>query len=317
MNPEAAAVKTLLYLGLMLLVGGAVCSRLLAPGLVDARAPRVLRLVRAGAVLGALLVMAGALLEVAASLRAVLGHVDVALLRRYLSSTAHGEFALIRLAVAPVTAALSLVLTLPRFRGARRGVSWLLDLVLVLLSGWLLYTFSSLSHAAAMGGAAPLWADFVHLAAAALWAGPLLYLSLLGGFAEARGAATAALERLSSVGLVAVLALLLTGTYNALTHAADPPTFAGSAYGWSLWVKLALFVLVLVAAARNRFSLLPRFVAGGSGGPLLTSLRVEAVLLLLVFVATGALTTASLPHGPDASTDPFVNLARVLRWLAP
>lgn len=304
-----------MYLGLMLLPGAVVCLRLLAPALVEERAPRSLRLLRLGLLLGAVLLLAGALLEVSSTLRGVMGRVEPELYLRYLRSTRHGQLTQLRLVLVPVLLALGAAVTLPRFRsGAAATLRWPLDLALTLIGGALLYTFSLLSHAAAMGGAAPLYADLLHLLAAVLWAGPLLHLALLGGLKQAnRAAAGPALRRLSAIGLTAVLALSVTGAFNALTHASEPATFVGSAYGVSLWVKLALFALVLLAAARNRFRLLPRYLADGRGRPLVVSLRLEAVLLLALLLVTGALTTSELPHAQGASTDALENLRNILR----
>jgi len=305
----------------MTLVGGVVTSRLVAPGLV---AERGTRLVRAGLLVGAVLLMGAALLEVAVTLKGVLGRLDAELYRRYLTSTRHGEMARLRLSLAPAAALVGVALTLPPVRRAPSALRWVGGLALVALCCGLLYTFGLLSHAAAMGGAAPLWADLVHFGVAALWAGPVLYLAAIGfgagagpGSDPARAATPArrALTRVSRLGMLAVPLLLLTGAFNALTHASDPAVFAASAYGWSLWVKLLLFALVLLVAAGNAFVWLPRFLRGHDGRALLRSVRLEAVLLLALFVATGFLTTSALPHGADASTDALENLRRSLAAL--
>lgn len=301
----------------MLLLGAVVALRLLAPGLIEQRAPRSLRLLRIGMAVGALLLLAAALLEVSTTLRSVLGRVQPELFWRYLRSTRHGELTQLRLALVPAILALGLTVTLPRFRlAARAALGWPLTLALAAAGGALLYTFSLLSHAAAMGGPAPLYADLIHLLAAVLWVGPLVYLALLGGLdQEGRAGGAAALRRLSLTGLLTVLALTVTGTFNALTHASQPAKFVTSAYGWSLWVKLALFVLVLLVAASNRYRLLPRYLAGDGGAPLVASMRLEAVLLVALLLATGALTTSELPHGQEVSADALANLRHILRLL--
>lgn len=312
-------MKSVLYLGAMLLVGGIVTARLVAPAFMRVRGRRLLLL---GLALGAVLLIGGALLEVAVTLKGVLGRLDLELYRRYLGGTRHGEMALLRVAVTAATALIALALSWPRAaapnarppRGGR-AVGLVGDLTLLVLCAELLYTFSALSHAAAMGGPAPLWVDLAHLVAAALWAGPVLYLAVVGGFERARPEATAALRRLSAIGLVAVAVLFLTGAFNALTHAGDPAAFARSAYGWSLWVKLALFGLVIVLGARNRFALLPDLVEGGPARPMERSLRVEALVLLAIFVVTGALTTAVLPHSHGAGSDVLTNLLGVIEAL--
>lgn len=318
---EAAAVKSLLYLGAMLVVGGAVTARWLAPGLVQARGKR---LVTTLLLAGAVLLAGAALLDVAATLRSALGRVDGDLLQRYLATTRHGAVTRLRLALAPAVALLTVAQVwwrrplLANVPGApARWVGGLLDALLAAAALLLLYGFSSLSHAAAMGGVVPMWADLVHVCAAAAWAGPLGYLAMLRGWEGERAYAAAAFQRLSRVGLVAVAALALTGTLTALTQLGEPRTFVASAYGVSLGVKLALVLAVVVVAALNRYRHLPRFLAGGPGGPLRRAVTLEAVLLVAVFLATGALTTSALPHAADASTSAFENLRRLLELLRP
>lgn len=343
----AAALKALAYLGTMLLVGGAVCVVWLAPAMVrgesDPANARRKRLAFAALVaLGAAVLAASSVLEVANTLREVLGRVDADLVRRYLASTQHGQVVRERwLEVALVaTASIALVSWPSRGEGGRpadagtaRPPGWRLSdygrlavgAVAVCSSLLLLYGFARLSHAAAMGGAAPLGADFTHMLAAAVWAGPLGYLALFAPGAGApragvpgegaRAVFAAAMRRLSTVGALAVAVLAVTGTYNALGHVTEPAAFATSAYGTALWVKLALFALVVVVAALNRFRKLPRFLAGGPVAPLRRALRIEAALVGALLLVTGALTTAPLPHSDSGMSDAWTNLLHLIDLL--
>lgn len=317
----AATVKAAEFGGIMLLVGGSVSGLWLAPGVLRHHRRLLTLLIWIGAVLVAAL----GLVEVRLTLLDVLGRADGELFARYLRSTKHGAVVTARLWLVPLLALLTtLALRTPRpaaMGRTRQGGSgaggWAtaarpaLHLASAGVAVALLVGFSRVSHAAAMGGAAPLVADLIHLAAAAGWAGPLIYLALLPDWGE-RQEAMAALARLSAVGAAAVSALIVTGTFNVLTHLSEPTTFVRSAYGWSLWVKLALFGLVVAVAARNRFRTLPRFLRGGPVGEMRVPVRLEAALVVLLLAATGALTTSALPHGDSGPASAWQNLLRLL-----
>ncbi len=324
----AAALKASAYLGTMLLVGGAVCAMWLAPTLVggDRGAPpdgpagaagRRTRLAFGALVLlGAVVLVAASLLEVATTLREVLGRVDADLVRRYLTSTLHGRVVRERWWLAGLVAVATVALVLwPGRRRLPASARAALGAVAACASVALMYGFARLSHAAAMGGGVPLGADFIHLLAAGVWAGPLGYLALLAPGEDGRSALAAAVKRLSTVGALAVVVLAATGAYTALGHMTEPAAFARSAYGVALWVKLGLFALVVVAAALNRFRYLPRFLAGGPVAPLRSALRLEAALLAALLVATGALTTSPLPHADAAAGGAFANLLHLIDLL--
>jgi putative copper export protein len=305
--------------------------------------------------LGAVVLVAASLFEVVNTLREVLGRVDADLMRRYLASTLHGRVVRERwwqaALVAVTTTALAFWPDDHRGRSGggsgdmasahtsgreRTGTgppqlelgprSWwrrrlptlvraALSAVAACASLALMYGFARLSHAAAMGGSVPLGADFTHLLAAGVWAGPLGYLALLTPGEGGRAALAAAVKRLSSVGALAVAVLAVTGTYSALGHMAEPAAFATSPYGTALWVKLGLFALVVVAAAFNRFRHLPRFLAGGPVAPLRRALRLEAALLAALLVVTGALTTSPVPHAGGDASGALANLLHLIDLL--
>ena len=144
--------------------------------------------------------------------------------------------------------------------------------------------------------------DFVHLAAAAVWAGALPALILLlrasarEDGADARPYAVLATRRFSRWALVTVLVLSATGAVNALTHVGDVAGLVGTRYGRLLLVKLAAFALALVFAALNRRRFLPALGAAADvGRPAMKRLAraatVEALLVVVVLGVVAALGT--------------------------
>jgi len=109
-----------------------------------------------------------------------------------------------------------------------------------------------------------LAADFLHLNAAGLWLGALvplvLLLASLRRFAEDGWvpAAAAAVSRFSTLGILAVGILLVSGTINAAFLLGGMHSLIDTAYGRLLLLKVVLFAAMVSLAGVNRQSLLPR-----------------------------------------------------------
>jgi putative copper resistance protein D len=100
------------------------------------------------------------------------------------------------------------------------------------------------------------------------------------------------LTRFSTVGLVAVVAIIVGGAINTIAHSASAPALvAVSDWGQALVLKLALVAGMLLLACLNRFVLMPRLSKGeATAVPALTrSIVAEQVLGLVVLAATAAL----------------------------
>jgi len=157
-----------------------------------------------------------------------------------------------------------------------------------------------LGHAAAANDWALAATETLHLTAAAAWLGGLPPLLLLVSRAPARlGIAMA--RRFSPIALASVLVLAGTALVQAAALIGSVAGLTGTAYGEADLTKTALFAVLLVCAALNRF------VFAGSLGDrrpeearrrLRTSLRIEIALGLAVVLAAGVL--ASLPPAGEA-----------------
>lgn len=290
--------KSLLLVTAALLAGSA-----LAPALVGVAPPR--RALR-WALLGLTLALAGlTLYEVAANLRRLIGFVDGEMFLTYLQTTRHGNAAAARVGV---TLLLGALLQIRPAEG--------LALPKALLALGLLFTFSYSSHAAAMGGTGPMVVDWLHFVAVAVWLGALMAVAGSDIWTpDSHALRTEAVDRLSAIGLAAVIAMAVTGVVSTLVHLSDPPTFVGSPYARSWLVKVLIVATVIGSAAWNRVRLVPLTRKRSGTTRLRAGIGVELVLLAAVFVATGWLSTSPLPHSADAGVNAFENLLGFIEYL--
>ena len=270
----------------MLLLGAEVFRRYVGPEPALAMA----RTLRLGALLGALLLVTVSVADVTWTVTQLLGRFDPAFILEYLWSTNHGHATLLRLGLTVAVLVLSLK--------PASSTGWLAAPPGLGILG----TFSFLSHAAAMHGRPALVVDLLHFTAATLWGGAVLYTALSPMFSTvwrnepADPALTKVMGRVSSVGLVSVLTLAATGIYASVLHLTRPAELTTTPYGLALILKLALVGITLAVAGFNRWWLLPA-LKRGKVRRLGQMLRLEALLLIAVFAATGILTTRPLPHG--------------------
>lgn len=210
------------------------------------------------------------------------------------TQTALGAAWLVRLAA--LTATLLLVM-LPR-RWTNRPVL----LATSFAAGVAVATLAWAGHGAAGDGTAgtiQLTADIVHLLAAGVWIGALVAFTLLlirshamsvrknGPLEEYIAATHHALEKFSITGSIVVGLLIATGLVNSvmLVGIANALHLFSSLYGQLLAAKLALFGIMLMLAAGNRFRLTPALARARSAGNIAESL---ATLRRSLLIETGA-----------------------------
>jgi copper transport protein len=166
-------------------------------------------------------------------------------------------------------------------------------------------TTAFVSHSAALleNQATAVTVDLLHLLAAALWAGGLIYLLLTLRAARQLPPDGRAwfnyslILQFSLLAATAVGLLLLSGAYLAWLHVGSWYGLFGTLYGRVLLAKLALLLPILGAAAVNLLIFKPRLDAAletNAPTPLYGRLRrlvaLEGGLLILVILAAGALT---------------------------
>jgi len=136
-----------------------------------------------------------------------------------------------------------------------------------LLAGAYAATLAGTGHAIGDTGAdhyIHLTSDAVHLLAAGAWVGALPGLASLlkraGDVArpERFALAVSATQRFSTLGIISVSALVVTGLINAWYLVGSVPALWGTEYGRLLLWKLLIFAMMVALAAINRLSLTPR-----------------------------------------------------------
>ncbi len=161
-------------------------------------------------------------------------------------------------------------------------------------------------------------ADVVHLIAASAWVGALIPLVVLlqavGREATPIAIARTATFRFSTLGIVAVGTLLVTGGINAWYLVGSISALTGTEYGRLLLVKIALFLVMVAIAAFNLLRLTPRIAQRESASTARHTLRqlrwnagIEAAagaIVLAIVAVLGTLPPAAHRHTTYISAVP-------------
>ncbi len=258
-----ASLRFVVLAGLLMTSTGLLWGRVF-----DAEPNEILRL-RPIVWLGAGLVLLASLLSVWFALSRIFGPYALANLPAYMFGSQTGQLTMLRLG-------LLLVLL---------GVGNIFWLQLPLLAG-LLLTLSLSSHASANGTFAILM-DFVHLVAMSVWLGAVAGLAFVGN-----NNFSMRLARVSSIGVWAVFAMLLSGLVAALRHIFVVAVLTETSYGQAFILKMFLVLLVLLLAATNRFVLMPQKNLPKQA----LVLRLETLVLFFVLAASAWLGTQPPPQ---------------------
>jgi copper transport protein len=227
------------------------------------------------------------------------------------TQTTFGQIWLARMALASV---LGLILL---GRGHHCPSSW--DGIALGTGALLLFSFSATSHSAALTTLAPVAVaiDWLHFAAVTIWVGGLLQLAvLLAAFTRnAAGLASAdvrwdVVRRFGAVATSALTIVAVTGLFEALYHVGTPFNLVHTGYGLVVALKMLLIIPLVAVAGLQRTVL--RSMRGGKAirmPPLVSrmigtrrldswlasSVRVEALLAVIVIAVVGLLTSLSPP----------------------
>ena len=169
-------------------------------------------------------------------------------------------------------------------------------------------------HARVVGGVA-LASDWVHVVAASVWAGGLVFLliALWRAQSEERWQFTArAVPRFSVLAVVSIATLLTAGVVNGFLEVGSWRGLWETTYGQLLLVKVALVLPVLALGAFNNRVSVPRLRAKIASAlerrRFLVSVAVELVLAVVIVGVTAALVAE-----PPAQAQPSAETAPVSR----
>ncbi|MEU4564011.1 copper resistance protein CopC [Actinoplanes sp. NPDC023936] len=253
-----AVVRGAGYVLLALLGGGLIFLFWCWPqGLARPDARRLLRYAAAGSLACA---VASLLLQAAAVVGGSLADVgDAAGLANILGSD-YGWYVLARIGLLIIGSGLLIAASRPG-APARR----LLPAATIVLGVLLPVTWVGTGHANAGPSVFPRLADAVHLVAMTAWLGGLamMVLALLRGRATSVDESQAALSRFSRIATVAVLLLVITGSYRAIQEVGSFGALTGSPYGALLVYKIAAVGVLLWCGSMSRSLVRKRLEPGG------------------------------------------------------
>lgn len=294
-----AAVKVARYLGyagLLLVVGPVLVLSLLWPRRLSRRGPA--RLVWAGLGLVAFGTLADLWLQMPYTVGGGLFDVSGVGLGDVLGSS-FGSAHLVRLGL--LVAAVFLIRPLLSGPVGRAD-----KVILAILGGAALLTWPLAGHpAASPAPAVSVLVDAVHLGSMAVWLGGLV---MLAGFLL-RQADERELEAIMPIwsrwAAMAVAALLLAGTVQALIEVTTPEALVNTAYGRLLLAKIGLFVLVIAVAAYSR-QLVRRRTAAQRPLPVRRAVWVELAITAVVLGLSATLvqTTPARTAAADVAGTP-------------
>lgn len=248
----AIALRFGVYLDLMLLFG-LIAYPLYSVGRASPASRRGRFLPHALAMPGIALSIASFIVMTASMAGVAVAELDRETLAFVLWETGHGTAFMVQVFALLATVGLALL-----GRGARGR--WLAAAAAGVAVGSLAWT----GHAGAtegLPGALHRLSDIVHLLAASAWIGALaILLRTIAKTGAAVAEAQQALAAFAVAGSVIVGLIILTGIVNSLmiVGVAGLPLLPGTLYGQLLIAKLALFALMLMLAALNRWRLTPR-----------------------------------------------------------
>ena len=213
------------------------------------------------------------------------------------NETQFGQVCEIRLALAILLAACLAA------RGRGRLVEWLAlacAIGLAIAIAWTGHAGGTLGKV----GYLHLIADALHVVAASAWIGGLVSLVLLlwdiqhSPDASWASFAGITVRRFSTLGIVSVATLLVTGTINASILVGSFEALLVTEYGRILTLKLIAFAVMLAFASFNRLWLMPRLVSTTANQPQIDALRqltrnsaIEIALGISIFAMVGMLGT--------------------------
>ena len=149
----------------------------------------------------------------------------------------------------------------------------------------------------------PYWtipAKVLHLAAGSVWIGGLAWLVWLSRCDEA--ACRIEASRVSSVALIAVIVITLSGLLQTFFFLNTPGDLIASTYGRLVIAKMTGLAILIGFGAYNRYALLPRLDATDGARGLSRSVKMEIAVLATVILIGGFLAYEPTPPRPTTAS---------------
>ena len=157
----------------------------------------------------------------------------------------------------------------------------------------------AVGHPAAIHPFVAIPAKMIHLVSASIWLGGLVWLVWLAhcDHAACRIEAT----RVSSIALISIIAIFLSGLLQAVLFLSTPGDLIHSNYGLLVLAKLIGLAILVGFGAYNRFGLLPRLDASDGARKLARSVKQEIAIVTTVILIGGFLAYVPTPPVPQTA----------------
>ncbi|HEV7389240.1 MAG TPA: CopD family protein, partial [Gemmatimonadaceae bacterium] len=193
------------------------------------------------------------------------------------------------------------VLTLWAIALARhRKIALGLGMVCIALSG-------AVGHPAATHPFLAIPTKAVHLLSGSLWAGGLLWL-LWVARCDSKACEIEA-RRVSSIALIAVIAILLSGLIQTVLFLNTPSDLFRYDYGKLVFNKIVGLVILIGLGIYNRFRLVPRVESVDAQRKLSRSVKLEIAIMTVVILISGFLAYEPTPPVTQAALPPTTEIA--------
>ncbi len=200
-------------------------------------------------------------------------------------STTLGRIEMLRVALA--------VLTLWGIALARhRKIALVLGIGCLLVSG-------AVGHPAAIHPFIAVPTKAIHLLAGSLWLGGLLWLVWLVR-CDSKACEIEA-GRVSSIALIAVIAILLSGLIQTVLFLNAPSDLFRYDYGKLVFSKIAALVVLIGFGIYNRYKLMPSVAAVDAQRKMGRSVKLELAIITLVLMISGFLAYVPTPPPPQSA----------------
>jgi copper transport protein len=174
----------------------------------------------------------------------------------------------------------------------------------LILGAACLVVSGGVGHPAAIHPYLSVPAKMAHLLSASLWLGGLLWLMWLIRCDDS--ACRREASRVSSVALITVIAIFLTGSLETILFLNSPGDLIHSQYGKLVLAKFVGLVILVGYGAYNRLRLLPRLEDPGTTARLSRSVKQELVIVTFVILIGGFLAYVPTPPAPQSSLSALI-----------